>query len=167
MHTRFSMREFWLVFSIYILRKVIFVIPSSMIRMPVRGLASPRLFPDKRSIECLTSLLLYLGFLLFFFLIWYFVIFYLPFLLFHSNINSNPNSMVRDFLSLHCCLLLMHSPLDRLHHHYGLVALEMDFGFLNTLRICLINIWFKENCTTRGRQGLFWQRLWTWIVSLG
>lgn len=61
------MREFWLVFSIYILRKVIFVIPSSMIRMPVRGLASPRLFPDKRSIECLTSLLLYLGFLLFFF----------------------------------------------------------------------------------------------------
>lgn len=59
------MREFWLVVSIYILRKVI--IPSSMIRMPVRGLASPRHFPDKRSIECLTSLLLYLGFLLFFF----------------------------------------------------------------------------------------------------
>lgn len=61
------MREFWLVVSIYILRKVIFIIPSSMMRMPVRGLTSPRHFPDKRSIECLTSLLLYLGFLLFFF----------------------------------------------------------------------------------------------------
>ena len=112
----FSMRDCWLMVNTYILRKssnLYHSIPDD--RDASQGLGSPAPLSSIRghsstSLPSSSILVFCCYFVVVVVVACHFVILYLQFLLVHPNINLNPNSVFRDSLSLHRCLLLMNSP---------------------------------------------------------